>query len=337
VPLLAIRMLRVHNSSCLSFPIGTNASAAEGKYVSGMRAIFLQSGFVLLAAISAVASPAPKEHADQGQTLTMRLEAPESDVVKAVQEVTQDQIIHGTFSYEKERILYGAHSADSTRPFGVWQGQGKVFYKVAGDVLAPRYFKDSGDIGTISVRYVVQEAGPAATTVQIDAIFVDARNARHASEGVVESSEYAAILKELNKIQVARRESLVSGAANAARPTQSAATLQPPTTAAGSPSPLLQQPSALKPAGPANGSSASPLTIPELEARVEALRHEVELRVKDSGAQLKAAPFRSSATLESLPAQAEVVIVVLTPYWYGVETEDGHHGWVHHSQLEPLP
>ena len=30
-------------------------------------------------------------------------------------------------------------------------------------------------------------------------------------------------------------------------------------------------------------------------------------------------------------------MVVLTPYWYGVETEDGHRGWVHHSQLEPLP
>ncbi len=43
---------------------------------------------------------------------TRRVEAPEGDVVKAVQQVTQDQIIHGTFSYEKERILYGAHSAD---------------------------------------------------------------------------------------------------------------------------------------------------------------------------------------------------------------------------------
>jgi len=27
----------------------------------------------------------------------------------------------------------------------------------------------------------------------------------------------------------------------------------------------------------------------------------------------------------------------LTKYWYGVETTDGHKGWVHRSQAEPLP
>ena len=69
---------------------------------------------------------------------------------------------------------------------------------------------------------------------------------------------------------------------------------------------------------------------------MDTLRHEVELRVRDSGAPLKAAPFHSSATLETLPPQTELLIVVLTPYWYGVETEDGHHGWVHRNQLEPL-
>ena len=79
------------------------------------------------------------------------------------------------------------------------------------------------------------------------------------------------------------------------------------------------------------------LSVAELQEEVRALRHEVELRVKDSGAPLKLAPFQSSATIVSLPPQTEVLIVVLTPYWYGVETEDGHHGWIHHSQLEPLP
>jgi len=28
---------------------------------------------------------------------------------------------------------------------------------------------------------------------------------------------------------------------------------------------------------------------------------------------------------------------VVTKYWYGVETTDGQRGWVHHSQVEPLP
>ncbi|HZD31049.1 MAG TPA: hypothetical protein VE779_05235, partial [Candidatus Angelobacter sp.] len=98
----------------------------------------------------------------------MQLDAPESDATKAVQQIIQDQIIHGTYSYEKERVLYGAHSADSTRAFGAWQGPGKAYYKVANDVLAPRNFKNTGDIGSITVRYVVLGVGTNATTVQID-------------------------------------------------------------------------------------------------------------------------------------------------------------------------
>jgi hypothetical protein len=27
----------------------------------------------------------------------------------------------------------------------------------------------------------------------------------------------------------------------------------------------------------------------------------------------------------------------VTPYWYGVETTDGQHGWIKRQQLEPLP
>ena len=59
--------------------------------------------------------------------------------------------------------------------------------------------------------------------------------------------------------------------------------------------------------------------------------------MKESGAPLKSAPYQGAATLEPLPGAAEVVVEILTPYWYGVETEDGHRGWVYHSQLEPLP
>jgi hypothetical protein len=27
----------------------------------------------------------------------------------------------------------------------------------------------------------------------------------------------------------------------------------------------------------------------------------------------------------------------VTPYWFGVETEDGQHGWLLRAQLEALP
>ncbi len=191
----------------------------------------------------------------------------QSDVLKAVQDVTQDQIIHGTYSYEKERILYGAHSADAARVFGVWKGPGKAFYKVANKVLSPRFFKDSEDIGTISVRYVVQDASPRAPSLQIDAIFVDARNVRHPSLGNVESSEYAAIQQHLKTIQEGRRQAEEAKAVNAATPT-----------------PSTVQPAAGLPLAQSNNDSSSGLGVPELQKQVETLRHQVELRVKDPGA-----------------------------------------------------
>jgi hypothetical protein len=255
----------------------------------------------------------------------MRVEAPAADVMQAVQEVTQDQIIHGTYSYEKEHILYGAHSASEAPAFGPWKGTGTVLYKVANKVLAPRNFKDSGDIGTISIRYVIGQDGGAGTTLRIDSIFVDARNVRHASEGVVESSEYAAIQDHLRNIKVQRQQVRENTEASAAF---SSSRTPPPDEVRTSGNWIL----------PSSESTASPVpsSIPDLEKRIDALRHQVELRVKDDGAQLKSAPFRSAATLESVPGQANVVVVVISPYWYGVETEDGHHGWIHHSQLEPL-
>ena len=278
------------------------------------------SSCLLLAALYLSATAFAKSHTDDQPKLMMRVEAPAADVIAAVQEVTEDQIIHGTYSYEKERILYGAHSATAAHVFGTWQGQGTVFYKVAEKIVSPRYFKDTGDIGTISIRYVVRPADANASILQIDAIFVDARNAHHASLGNVEAAEFAAIQEHLRSLQ-ARRQQVQQNSATVASATP--VTTQPPATNAA-------------PSADASGASA-PTTVAEMQKHIDTLRHEVELRVKDDGAQLKSAPFHSAATLESVPGQSEVLIVIVSPYWYGVETEGGHRGWIHHSQLEPLP
>ena len=280
-------------------------------------------GCVLLAAGFAFSSPPPKDKTDEAQQLLVQLDAPPNDVIKAVQEVTQDQIIHGTYSYEKERILYGAHSADSAHVFGTWNGPGRAFYKVANNVLSPRFFKDSGDIGTITLRYVVQEtSGAKGVTLQIDAIFVDARNVRHPSLGSVEQSEYTAIKEHLKNIQARHREEERDVAAVVAERPRVATSQQQPGEWH------------LPVAGDATAANTS---VPEKEKRIDALRHQVELRVRDQGAQLKTAPFHGAATIESLPAETEVLIAIVSSYWYGVQTIDGHRGWIHHSQLEPLP
>ena len=42
-------------------------------------------------------------------------------------------------------------------------------------------------------------------------------------------------------------------------------------------------------------------------------------------------------TLKSLDPGAEVLILIATPYWYGVETHDGQHGWLRRDELEQVP
>lgn len=277
---------------------------------------------LLLTALSLLGSATGKNRDENTSTLMMPIEAPPADVLQAVKEVTQDQIIHGTYSYEKERILYGAHSATAAHVFGPSKQQGTAFYKIADKVLAPRYFKDSQDIGTISVRYVVQDAGPTSVFVQIDAVFIDARNVHHGSLGNVEAGEFAAIQERVRNIQ-AKRVEAEQGLTN--------------TASASSNAPVTQSKSQLVQPAALTATPTESLSVPQLQKRIEDLRHQVELRVKDQGAQLKSSPFHSAATLESVPPQSDVLIQILSPYWYGVETEDGHHGWIHHSQLEPLP
>jgi uncharacterized small protein (DUF1192 family) len=83
--------------------------------------------------------------------------------------------------------------------------------------------------------------------------------------------------------------------------------------------------------------AAAQSSVQDLQQRLRALRHELERRVKAPGADLKAAPFRSAANVKALAAYTEVVIVIVTPHWYGVETPDGERGWIHADQLDDLP
>ena len=281
-------------------------------------AVLLACFFVL--AISALAQPSGSALVPE-TSFGARLEVPEADVLQAVREVAADQIIHGTFSYEKEKVLYGAYAADSSTAFPVLPDGSKVCYKVAERVLAPRYFKDSGDIGTLAVRYIVQAAGSAATTIQIDAVFIDARHRAHGSQGSVESAEYAAIQEHLQAIALKHQQAEEEAQDLQRRRKQveeqkqrTARTELPPTSSL-----------------PA-GDSAK-----DLEAQIEEVRRQVEFRVKEAATPLKSAPFNSATNLQLLTARTEVVVLVLTPYWYGVETEDGHRGWVRRSQLELLP
>jgi hypothetical protein len=246
------------------------------------------------------------------------LDAPEAEVLKAVHLIVNDPIVYGTYSYEKEKQLKGAKPASSVRVFGDDPDQGKVFFKVLENVLAPRHFKETADLGTIYLRYIVQGTGPATTAIHVDAVYVEKnRRRRHESDGTVEESEFQAIKDRLEKMQAEQR------AVNEMAGNDSAAA---PTTAEGSTGANVPEP-----------MSKTISSAEELEERVAELKHRTEMRTAAGGAALKSAPYRTAATLQSLPAQAELLVVVLTKYWYGVETTDGRRGWVHRSQAEPLP
>ena len=241
------------------------------------------------------------------------------EVRQAVQFVVHDQVIHGTLIFDKEPILNGAEAVNSSSLFDPWQGPGDVYFKIRKNAIAPRHFLDSGDQGTIAVRFVLIPVDANRTRVKIDAIYQEtAHRVFHASDGTVEKSEMKEIKDQLETLQEAAAQ-----AADARRRQTSAE--------------LVRQSMTRQREDETTRISNAQSAQKDLEQQVSALHHELERRVKAPGADLKAAPFQSAATLKTLSAFTDVVILIVTPHWLGVETPDGQRGWLPQEQLEQLP
>jgi hypothetical protein len=286
-------------------------------------AYFLVCSIALLIAgtgAAAAASGARSQHdknLDLPQGFAIDLKASEADVTKAVQYIIQDQIIHGTQVYAREDELTDAEPATSSAYYGPWTGPGKAYYKIRPGALAPRHFKESRDIGTITVRYVVVAVAPNRTHLQIDAVFIEDGGHRvHDSDTTVETSEFAEIQGQIVRIQREERE---------------AAELQ-----ARQQQVREAQADAKERAAEAARLQDADASVNSLQMRAHELEHDAEVRVIDK-ADLKSAPFQRAATLVSVPANSNVLIEIITPHWYGVETTDGHRGWLRREQVEPLP
>jgi len=272
--------------------------------------------------LSLVAAPAlyARQKEDQGFGFSVEVPASESELLQAVQEVVEDGIIQGSKEYNKDQYIENAAAATSSTLFPKWTDPGSVFYKVRDKVLAPLNFKEANDEGTVAVRYVVRGEGPSNTILRIDAVYVeDFRRTVHPSNGTVESAEYKAIQDHLDALELKTKqateteqqhqEDLAKQVLDSARNSDDAA------------SRLL----------------AARTSSQTLEQHVQDLRRQAERVVKAPGAQLKSAPFHTATTLKTLSPGTDVVLLILTPYWYGVETEDGQHGWLFRDQLESLP
>jgi hypothetical protein len=282
-----------------------------------------------------------KDGIQYGAGLIVNVPFSESEVSQVVQETVQNGIIRGTKEYSKDEYISGAEAASSTRVFPTWTDGGRVFYKIRMNALDPQNFKNSGDIGTLAVRYVVQAQDEKHTVLHIDARFVeDFRHASHPSNGSVESAEYKAIHDRLESMALMKTETAESEKAK-----QGFSSSKPNATEA---QVMLKSEPSTPPISPAANtetiqSPPKPAATPDipsgasLDERVHNLRKQVERIVKKPGAPLKAAPFHTASTLQALPAGAEVLIVISTPYWYGVETHEGQHGWILRDELEMLP
>jgi hypothetical protein len=259
----------------------------------------------------------PKELTTPG--LVREFLAPIGDVRQAVLSVQKDHIIHGTLVFDKEPTLTGAEAVDSTPLFDPWNGPGEVYYKIRTQAIAPRHFLESADQGTIGVRYIITPVTAERTRVKVDAVYIEAsRKTIHPSDGTVEKTEITEIKDALDSLQQAAAD-----AADARRRAVSAE--------------LVHQSYVRQREDESTRLSNAQISEKDMQQEIVSLRHELERRVKAPGADLKAAPFRSAANLKTLAAYTEVVILIVSPHWLGVETPEGQRGWLPLEQLEPLP
>ena len=298
-------------------------------------ALFLVAGAAILWLGILPAEGREKDGIQYGAGLIVNVPMPEAEVTQAVDDVVRNGIIRGTKEYNKDEYVAGADVATSTRAFPEWTEGGKVFYKIRTHALDPRNFKDGGDVGTLAVRYVVQAQGEKNTVLRIDAVFVEEfRHTVHASNGSVEGAEYKDIHDHLEAMELIKKE-----AGEAAQQHQQLvgrrllSKEEPSLTTVPQPASRGEEPSIED--SPRHAVAPRPDETPE--QHLQNLRRQVERLVKSPGAPLKASPFRTASTLSSLPPGTEVLILISTPYWYGVETHEGQHGWVSRDQLEQLP
>jgi hypothetical protein len=288
-----------------------------------------------------------KDVLEYGAGLIVNIPLPEPEVAQVVGDVAGNTIIRGTKEYNKDEFVAGAIAATSTSVFPAWTEGGKVFYKVRKQALDPRNFKNSGDVGTLAVRYVVQPQGDTNTVLRIDAAFVeDNRHGVHPSNGSVESSEYKDIQDRLQAVELIKKETEEALREKQERQAKKNFGMGSDTVVLSTPAATAKSENAAgeNTSGPTSKSPSS--GVPQtstydqpvsLEQHVADLRKQVERLVKKPGAPLKSAPFHTASTLKSLEPGTEVLLLITTPYWYGIETHEGEHGWLRRDQLEQAP
>jgi Bacterial SH3 domain len=280
-------------------------------------------------------------------SFSIDLDKPYADVLAIVSDVAHAATIKGTFEYRGEDSLDKAEFQENSRVFPAWTEPGKVFYKVRTKALSPSHFLNSNDVGTVAVRYVVQERGPNSTRLFIDAVFVEnARHHGHPSDGYVETCEFGEIgkrLKERDQLlaETATGQQFSPGTESSSRKEDA---LAQPVAHPSPPVPAAEVVDTSKTSDLANAIAeqksqlaADYAGLEKLEGQARQLRSAEFVKVKADRAELKALPYTHARVVESLKRGQEVTVLSKSAFWYQVRSEDGQEGWISHSMLEAQP
>ena len=281
-----------------------------------LRAISLLLTFSF-AALSVSAQIYHDPHRKTTVGFSVDLNTPPDTVLQIVKGVASDSIIRGTSMYSKEIDIPDADFAKSSTILPAEPGPGQVFYKVKSKVLSPEHFPAANDIGTVTVRYVVETVNPQRTHLAIDAVFVtDAGHHLYASDGSVETAEYAEIITQIKALDAPKIRHHSSQ--SVANPGQETLGLQ--NTLSDEQSRLADSKAAEK----------------KLQEKVRQLQFNTQGRIRGQAVPLKASPYDHSTTVLSLDKGLTVTVLTTTKYWYQVRTAKGDEGWIYYVFLEPL-
>ncbi len=256
-----------------------------------------------------------RKHQHWGEGLSVDVDAPYEQVAKIVEQVSGDGIIRGTSQYRGTTELEGATASKIVPGFERWNGKGAVLYKMRPDTLSPEHFYQSGDQGTVVVRYIVEPAGANLTNLRIEARFEENdRHRLHPSDGQVENSEFAEISQKLKDL-----------ADQEQKQGEEAAAKQEKTRIEELRAELERDITEL---------TALTAKQEQLEKQLKDLQGGASARIRSAGADLKAAPYNQSKTLRLLSPGEAATVLFRTQNWCQVQTGNGDMGWVYRLMLE---
>lgn len=271
----------------------------------------------LLLGVSVIPAHA-RQHEHFGQGLSLDVNQPYDEVLKVVQDVVNDGVIRGTFDYKGTHELDGAQPALTSSAFPRWNQDGAVLFKIHPNTLAPEHFYASADVGTVVVRYVVQKVSASVTRVRIDAVFEqDSHHYTRPSNGQVENHEFESISDRIKDAEdrVAQERQKVSLDQQQEKLESLQAELDRETK-------LL---------------NAANDQVLHLQEQIKTFQSGRPAHVRTAGADLKAAPYNGSRTLELLTPGEAVTILLQTPAWSRIRAPHGTEGWVYRPMLEATP